>query len=290
MGNELRYNEPLSRYTSWRVGGMAKCLYRPADQTSLVAFLTNLPSAEPILWLGYGSNVLIRDGGFLGTVILLRGTLGTIEHNDQGRIKAQAGVGCARLAHFAAKAGLTGAEFLAGIPGSLGGGLALNAGAHGGEIWRLIHSVLTVDRTGIVHMRTPNDYKIGYREIQKPAAEWFLEATLILESGSIDAIQKRMREYLQQRAATQPIGWPSAGSTFRNPPGDHAGRLIEAAGLKGLRQGGAEVSTKHANFIVNVGNATATDIETLIARIQIEVNKRFGVELIPEVQIVGCKL
>lgn len=286
----LKRNEPLANYTSWRVGGRAKYLYQPVNQADLIAFLTKLPVEEPLLWLGYGSNVLVRDGGFPGTVILTRGTLNNIDHISPNSIQAQAGVGCAKLARFAANAGLTGTEFLSGIPGTLGGALALNAGAMGGETWNLVQEVSTVDRTGIVHNRTPSDYQIGYREVIGPIDEWFLGATLLLQPGSITITQATIRRCLDSRATTQPIGLPTAGSTFRNPPDDYAGRLIEAAGLKGLRQGGAEVSTKHANFIVNLGNATAEDIETLIERIQKDVERCFGVLLVPEVRIVGKKL
>lgn len=286
MGSKLRYQVPLAEYTSWRVGGCVRCLYSPEDTEDLIAFLASLPTNEPLLWIGHGSNLLVRDGGFPGTAILTRGTLDEIEIIGTS-IRVQAGASCAKLARVAARAGLTGAEFLAGIPGTVGGALYLNAGAFGGEIWRLVQTVETIDRTGNIRQRKPSDYKIEYRNVRGPEEEWFIETILDLTPDSADMAQERIRSCLEKRAATQPIGVPSAGSTFRNPPGDHAGRLIELTGLKGFRQGGAEVSKKHANFILNVDKATATDIETLIQRIQIDVERIFGVRLIPEVKIVG---
>jgi UDP-N-acetylmuramate dehydrogenase len=284
---ELRYDEPLADYTSWRVGGPAHCLYRPAGRADLMQFLRDLPPGEPLLWLGLGSNLLVRNGGFPGTVILTLGSLDEMYRVGTDSIQAEAGVSCAKLARFAARAGLTGAEFLAGIPGTLGGALRMNAGAFGGETWPLVRKVETLDRVGHVRQRVPSDYQIGYREVGGPAGEWFLSAELALTPGDTVAAQARIRRLLAQRAATQPVGLPSAGSTFRNPPGDHAARLIEAAGLKGLRYGGAEVSLKHANFIVNTGGARASDIEALIERVQTEVAHRFGVQLITEIHRVG---
>jgi len=287
LRGELRYDAPLAGHTSWRVGGRARRLYQPADRADLLRFLLDLAPDEPLLWLGLGSNLLVRDGGFPGTVILTRGCLEGLRRSGADGIQAEAGVSCAKLARFAARAGLTGAEFLAGIPGTLGGALAMNAGAFGGETWPLVRAVETVDRAGEVRGRSSADYRVGYREVQGPAGEWFLEAELALQAGDVTLGQARIRGLLERRAATQPIGLPSGGSTFRNPPGDHAARLIEAAGLKGLRRGGAEVSPKHANFIINTGGARAADIEALIEQVQVEVERHFGIRLVPEVQRVG---
>ena len=283
---ELRFDEPLARHTSWRVGGAARRFYRPADAEDLAAFLRELPADEPLLWLGLGSNLLVRDGGFAGTVIALKGRLDTIDI-DGDVLHAGAGASCARAARQAARAGLTGAAFLAGIPGTLGGALAMNAGAFGGETWPVVRAVRTVDRAGVLRRRLPADYRVGYREVTGPAGEWFVGVELQLRSGDVAAEQAAIRGLLERRAATQPTGLPSAGSTFRNPPGDHAARLIEAAGLKGYRIGGAEVSPKHANFLINTGEATAADIEALIAHVRDEVERRFGVRLQTEVHIVG---
>ena len=289
LRGELRHDEPLSGHTSWRVGGPARRFYRPADRQDLVNFLGQLDPEEPLLWLGLGSNLLVRDGGFPGTVIATRGRLDMLARRGERGLYAEAGCSCAKLARFAARARLVGGEFLAGIPGTLGGALAMNAGAFGGETWPLVRAVETLDRYGEVRRRLPADFEIGYREVRGPAGEWFLAADLELELGDVGAAQARIKSLLEQRAAAQPIGLPSCGSTFRNPPGDHAARLIEAAGLKGLRMGGAQVSEKHANFIINTGSATAAQIEALIERVQGEVERRFGVLLVTEVHRVGVE-
>jgi UDP-N-acetylmuramate dehydrogenase len=286
LRGELLHQEPLARYTTWRVGGPARAFYRPADAQDLALFLQGLAADEALLWLGLGSNLLIRDGGFPGTVIALQGGLADI-HIEGERLRAGAGAACAKVARSAARAGLTGAAFLAGIPGTMGGALAMNAGAFGGETWERVVDVTTVDRTGRLRVRTPQDFRVDYREVSGPRDEWFVGVTLQLERGDVESEQARIRQLLDRRAATQPTGRPSAGSTFRNPPGDHAARLIEAAGLKGFRIGGAEVSPKHANFLINTGQASAADIEALIGHVQQVVEQRFGVRLQPEVHVVG---
>ncbi len=287
LRGELLFNEPLSGHTTWRVGGPARRFYRPADSADLVQFLQQLESDEPLLWLGLGSNLLVRDGGFPGTVIATQGRLNRLEWRDGTRLYVEAGVSCAKVARTAARAGLCGAEFLAGIPGTLGGALAMNAGAFGGEIWDQVKQVETLDRYGEVRRRTPDDFDIGYRRVKGTAGEWFLSAELQLQSGDVSASQQVIRTLLERRAATQPTSLPSCGSVFRNPAGNHAAKLIEAAGLKGTRIGGAQVSEKHANFIINTGDATAADIEALIAKVQSEVEQQSGVLLVPEVHRVG---
>ncbi|MCB2261471.1 MAG: UDP-N-acetylmuramate dehydrogenase [Candidatus Thiosymbion ectosymbiont of Robbea hypermnestra] len=287
LRGELISDEPLARYTGWRVGGPARRLFRPADAADLAVFLRGLDPAEPLLWLGLGSNLLVGDEGFAGTVIRTQGRLNTLERAGQRGVRAEAGVSCARAARFAARLGLTGMEFLAGIPGTLGGALAMNAGAYGGETWSRVTRVRTIDRRGQVRERPPADFRIGYRQVQGPPGEWFLEAELNLEPGDAAGGLARIRGLLEQRERTQPIGLPSCGSVFRNPPGDHAARLIEAAGLKGLRLGDAQVSEKHANFIVNTGAADAGDIVRLIERVRSEVERASGVRLVPEVCRVG---
>jgi UDP-N-acetylmuramate dehydrogenase len=286
LRGELRRNEPLKRYNTWRVGGPARRMYLPADAEDLAAFLQTLPSDEPLLWLGLGSNLLIRDGGFDGTVILLQGRLNDLSINDD-IVQVEAGVSCAKVARECARAGLVGAAFLAGIPGTMGGALAMNAGAFGGETWSIVRAVRTVDRAGRIRMRAAEAFKVGYREVVRPAEEWFVDCALQLAKGDGAAEQAAIRALLERRAATQPTGLPSCGSTFRNPTGDHAARLIEASGLKGHRIGGAEVSTKHANFIINTGAATAADIEALIAYVRDEVARQQGVTLQTEVHTVG---
>ena len=287
LRGELRLNEALAEYTSWHVGGPADRVYFPQDLEDLLSFLRTLPADEPLFWLGLGSNLLVRDGGVRGTVICTRGRLKAMHRIDESRIHVQAGVPCAHVARYCAEQRLTGAEFLAGIPGTMGGALAMNAGAFGGETWRLVERVLTTDRRGILRNRPAEDFAVGYRSVHGPEGEWFLAAELKLLPGDPNAGRERIRALLARRAATQPTNLPSCGSVFRNPPGDHAARLIEACGLKGHRVGGACVSEKHANFIVNTGGATARDIETLIHYVRGRVELEHSVRLEAEVRIVG---
>lgn len=287
LRGESRRDEPLARYTSWRVGGPAQHWYRPADAEDLAVFLAQLPADEPLLWLGLGSNLLVRDGGFAGTVIATQGALDGLGQTGPLQVRAEAGVACAKVAKFCARRGLVGAEFLAGIPGSMGGALAMNAGAFGGETWARVTAVETLDRSGKRHRRPASEFEVGYRRVRGMPDEWFLAAHLTLEHGDAAAAQARIKALLERRGQTQPIGLPSCGSVFRNPPQDHAARLIEAAGLKGSCVGGACVSEKHANFIINTGAANAADIEALIERVRETVQRVHGVDLQPEVRIVG---
>ncbi len=283
---ELRYGEPMSRHTSWRVGGPAEVYYVPASIDDLSAFLAALDPGTPVFWLGVGSNLLVRDGGLRGVVIAAARILRTLERLGAHQVVAGAGVPCTQLARQCVRWQLGPSEFFAGIPGTVGGALAMNAGAHGGETWDRVVSVRTISRSGELAERTPSEYAIGYRSVVGPANEWFVEATLGFEPGVVPSMDN-MNAMLERRKATQPLGLPSCGSVFRNPPGDYAARLIEAAGLKGHRIGGAEVSTKHANFIINRDAAVADDIERLIEHVQSTVREVHGVELQHEVRIVG---
>lgn len=284
----LLCDEPMARHTTWRVGGPAARFYMPADADDLAAYLRGLPAGEPVFWLGLGSNLLVRDGGIRGTVIATAKSLGGLARTDACTVRVEAGVPCARLARFCAREGLAGAEFLVGIPGTFGGALAMNAGCFGGETWSLVQEVETVDRRGRIHHRRPGEYEVGYRRVRGPGDdEWFLAATLHLAEGDADQLAARMRAWLDQRSASQPTQQANAGSVFRNPPGDFAGRLIEASGLKGCCIGGACVSEKHANFIVNTGAATATDIEALIRQVTERVQAQHGIRLETEVRVVG---
>ena len=283
----LLLNEPMSRYTSWRVGGKADRLYLPGGWEDLAAFLKGLPHGEPVHFVGLGSNLLVRDGGVRGTVVLLHGGALDALKMDDGRIYAEAGVTCAKLARFAARQHLHGAEFLAGIPGTVGGALAMNAGCHGGETWDVVHKALTMDRHGTVHERSQVDLEIGYRHVCLPGEEWFVAAWFELPAGEASEAEKKIKQLLAKRLETQPLNLPNAGSVFRNPEGDHAARLAESCGLKGYRIGGAQVSEKHANFIVNTGDATAADIEQLIGYVRDTVLRERGVELQREVRIIG---
>src|SRR5665647_468528 len=270
----LKRNVPMRKYTSWRAGGTAERMFQPADLDDLLVFLRGLPADEPLYAVGLGSNLLVRDGGLRGTVLMLHGTLGGLHLEMDGSVYAETGVPGAKLARFAALHNMQGAEFFAGIPGSLGGMLAMNAGCYGSETWEKVLRVQTVNRYGVVHIRTAADYEIGYRHVARsrtqdfsPAPEvpeFFIAAWLQFPRGDGESARQGIKALLGKRIASQPLNLPNAGSVFRNPPGDHAARLIEQCGLKGRQIGGAQVSEKHANFIVNTGKATAADIENLI--------------------------
>jgi UDP-N-acetylmuramate dehydrogenase len=283
----VRRDEPMSSHTSWRVGGPADVFYTPRDRDELAAFLAGLPAGTPLTWVGLGSNLLVRDGGIRGVVICTHGAFKRLEHRERARVYCEAGVPCARVTRQCANWGLGQAEFFAGIPGTMGGALAMNAGAYGGETWSFVRAVEVVARNGSCRTRSASEYQVGYRHVAAPANdEWFLAAEL--EFGDADpAAAGAVRALAQRRKLTQPLGERSCGSVFTNPPGDHAARLIEAAGLKGLRIGGAVVAEKHANFILNEGTASARDIEELIAHVRATVERVHGIALVPEVRIVG---
>ncbi|WP_347987951.1 UDP-N-acetylmuramate dehydrogenase [Methylomonas sp. AM2-LC] len=283
----LLYNEPLSKYTSWRVGGPASQMYIPEDKADLIAFISSLPTGEQLFWMGMGSNLLVRDGGIRGTVINTRSRLKNMYLLDGERVYVETGVPCAHVARFCSDLGLVGAEFLAGIPGTMGGALRMNAGAFGGETWSIVEQVEMINAQAEVTLRGKEAFEVAYRSVKGIENEWFLSAQLQLGKGDIEASQRQIKALLEKRNASQPTNKPTCGSVFKNPPGDFAARLIEACGLKGYQIGGAVVSEKHANFIVNMGNATACDIENLIEDIQVKVNAQFGVKLQTEVCRVG---
>jgi len=283
----VKRNEPMSKHTSWHVGGPAEVYFNPRDREDLCSFLRHLEPNVPVRWVGLGSNLLVRDGGIDGVVISTHGTLDRLERQSETIVFAEAGVACARIAKQCIKWGLGPAEFFAGIPGTVGGALAMNAGAFGGETWNHVLEVETVDRHGKQHTRKADEYAVSYRHVESPVAnEWFVAAKLTFEHKP-GAHESEIRQLLEKRKATQPIGEWSGGSTFTNPPKDHAARLIESSGLKGFRVGDASVSQKHANFIINHGQATAADIEHLIGHVQETVERLHGVRLHPEVHIVG---
>jgi UDP-N-acetylenolpyruvoylglucosamine reductase len=307
----LRLQVAMSKHTSWRAGGIAERMYQPADLDDLLVYLRSLPADEPLYAVGLGSNLLVRDGGLRGTMLLLHGTLNALHLEMDGSVYAEAGVPGAKLARFAALHNLQGAEFFAGIPGTLGGMLAMNAGCYGSETWEKVLRVQTVNRHGEVRIRTVADYEIGYRHVVRTegkglktqenphdlqssvlspqSSEWFIAAWLQFSRGDGESARRGIKALLSKRIATQPLNLPNAGSVFRNPQGDHAARLIEQCGLKGKRIGGAQVSEIHANFIVNTGAATAADIENLINEVQNTVAQQTGISLHPEVRIVGEK-
>jgi len=290
LRGEMLHDEPMSRHVSWRAGGITQHMYRPADLDDLQRFLRQMPPDEPLLAVGLGSNLLVRDGGFHGTVVQMVGAL-TELRMDGDFIYAQAGVPGAKLARFSATNNLCGAEFFAGIPGTLGGMLAMNAGCYGSETWQKVQRVQVLTRGGELLERTPQEYEIGYRHVvlRNARDEFFVGAWLKLEAGDVEKARQDIKELMDKRSASQPLNLPNAGSVFRNPPGGHAAKLIEGCGLKGKKIGGAQVSEKHANFIVNTGGATAADIEELIAEVRATVLQQTGIELHPEVRIVGVK-
>ena len=289
----LERNANMARYTSWRVGGPASQLYTPASLEGLCAFLSGLRADEPVYFIGLGSNLLVRDGGLRGTVVHLHGALRDLRlEKDGGKfgvVYAEAGVASPKVSRFAATHDLVGAEFLAGIPGTVGGALAMNAGCYGHEAWEFVSQVLTVDRRGQLTRRGPNDFMVSYRHVvpREPRDEWYVAGWFMFPKGDGRLAREEIKRLLEKRIATQPLNLPNAGSVFRNPPGDFAARLIESCGLKGLRQGGAQISEKHANFIVNTGDARAADIELLIETAKAQVKAKTGVELVTEVRILG---
>ena len=285
----LQRDVDMRRHTSWRAGGRVEHMYLPADLADLATFLRALPAEEPLVAVGLGSNLLVRDGGLRGAVLSLHGALNELRMKEDGLIYAQAGVPGAKLARFAALHNLGGAEFFAGIPGTVGGMLAMNAGCYGSEIWDVVARVQTIDRSGSLHERTAADYDIAYRHValREAGEEWFVGAWFNLSSGNGEIAREKIKALLNKRGASQPLDLPNAGSVFRNPPGDYAARLIESCGLKGRQIGGARVSEKHANFIVNVCNASAADIEILINEVRATVEQQTGVKLQCEVRIIG---
>lgn len=291
LRGDLSFDEPMAKHTSWRVGGPADQFYKPADLDDLVAYLQQLPVSEPVVFLGLGSNLLVRDNGIRGAVIAMQGVQQQLKQMDGDKVYAQAGVSCAKMAKFCTRLSYDDAVFFAGIPGTIGGALAMNAGAFGGETWPHVVSVETINRFGELHTRAASDYQFGYRHVSGPkevnSPEWFVAGVFQFTASADPQGASRIKGLLEQRNKTQPIGLPSCGSVFTNPKGDHAARLIEACGLKGHCRGKACVSEKHANFIINTGGARAADIEELIKDVQATVEQRHGVRLVPEVRIIG---
>ena len=286
LRGKLMLDEPMARHTSWRLGGPADSYYVPADLADLQQFLAQLDPETELLWVGLGSNLLVRDGGFRGQVIAPLNALKQMELQIDGELYVECGSSCARLAKFCQKKGLAGADFFAGIPGTVGGALAMNAGAFGGETWTAVQQLIMIDRQGQLHQREVDEFEVGYRHVDLPKSEWFA-AALFRFAPRVDGDESNIRQLLRQRNATQPIGQPSCGSVFKNPPGQHAAQLIEAAGLKGHRLGSARVSDKHANFIISEAATCAADVEALIDHVRDQVAARFEVRLESEVRIVG---
>jgi len=287
LRGQLLQDEPLDHYTSWRTGGRADYVYIPRDLQDLSNFLRYLPKNMPLFWLGLGSNTLIRDGGVEGVVVVTQGALNQLTQVHSEEIRAEAGISSAQLARYSARLACAGLEFMAGIPGTVGGALAMNAGCFGCETWDKVQSVEMMNRSGEIIRRSKAEFSIAYRQVKKPEQEWFVAGYFSVFLGDKENSLNKIRELLEKRNHRQPIGTANCGSVFRNPPGDYAGRLIESCGLKGKKRGGAQVSEKHANFILNEEHASAADIEELIFEVRAIVEQKTGVRLIPEVCIIG---
>lgn len=283
--------KPLAPLTSWHIGGNAERFVRPKSIAELAAYIQQLPETVPLSWLGLGSNVLIRDAGIKGAVISTL-DLREIALHPSGEIWVEAGMPCAKFARFCCKNGYQDAAFFAGIPGTMGGALAMNAGAFGGETWEGVCAVRVLDRKGQLHVRSPEDYDIGYRHVfpknPEQHQEAFVGAAFKFSKSDREGLEP-IRALLRKRQAQQPIGTFNCGSVYRNPEGDYAARLIESCGLKGHRIGGAVISEKHANFIINVDNALAADVEQLMTLIESTVKNETGIVLHNEVRLLGEK-
>ncbi len=284
--NAALQNEPMSKHTTWRVGGPADVYFRPPSIAALQSFLGELDAEVPVYWTGLGSNLLVRDGGIRGVVIAATKAIGDVDRLSDHVVQAGAGVPCTMLARRCASWQLGPSAFFAGIPGTVGGALAMNAGAFEGETWDSISEVDTIDRSGLIQTRQKSDFSVGYRQVDGPLDEWFVAARFEFSDQGEDSVEA-VRSLMRERQDKQPLGLPSCGSVFRNPPGGHAAQLIESAGLKGHRIGGAQVSQKHANFIITAKNATAADVERLIEHVRGAVKDLHGVQLKLEVHIVG---
>lgn len=281
---ELSRQEPMAAHTTMAVGGMASWYFKPYDKHALGKALPLFPHDMPILPLGRGSNLLIPDQGFHGVVI----DLGLI-HNiqiDETRLTAEAGARMSKIAQNAANHGLSGLEFMATVPGDLGGGIAMNAGAFEQQVSDTCYEVNIIHRDGKEETLSSQQLQMTYRHTKLPSACIVMDASFALTHDEQDTIRQRMRDMRQQRSQTQPLAMPNCGSVFKNPEGQHAAQLIEEAGLKGKRIGDAQISDTHANFIVNHGQASSQDVLALIQLIQQTVWKQFNVQLEPEVRIL----
>lgn len=289
-GESVSFDVPMSQYTTLKVGGNVEAMYRARNLEELkemMAFVVD--EGIPYLTIGRGSNLLVRDGGLEGMAIILDGAFTSIEHTTPAEpdILAGAGLLLHKVVDFCTERGLAGAEFLAGIPGTVGGGVAMNAGSGGQEIKGLIRNVMVLTRSGVVERRDSPTLTFRYRGLDLHRGEIILRARLSLRFDEPASIRERVSSNIKRRKKRFPLDMPSAGSVFKNPDADYGGRLIDAAGLKGRRMGGAMISPKHANFIVNTGGATASDIVALMDLTRVRVREMFRIQLIPEIKIVG---
>lgn len=287
LRGKLKVNVPMFGVTWFRVGGPAQLYYTPADETDLAYFLERLPEDIPVTIIGLASNLLVRDGGIPGCVIRLGRGFNHIEPEEGSRIRAGTAVSDAKLARAAADAGIAGLSFYRGIPGSIGGALRMNGGAHGTETKDILVEARAVDRRGNIHVLSNADMGYGYRHCSVPKDYIFTEATFQGRPGQTDEILAEMEEVAEYREANQPVKSRTGGSTFKNPEGHSAWKLIDAAGCRGLLVGGAQVSEKHCNFLINVGEATAHNIETLGETVRARVKETSGVTLEWEIKRLG---
>ncbi len=284
-----RADVPLAKYTWLRVGGAAEVLFEPADRDDLAHFIAGKPTDVPVTVIGVASNLLVRDGGIPGVTIRLGRAFSAIDFGD-GELRVEAGALDIEVARAAQRAGRGGLAFLSGIPGTIGGALRMNAGAYGSEIADVLVEAEAIDDRGERHHLTAAQMGFGYRHVGVSRAWIFTAATLAAPAADPAAIKARMDEIQVAREASQPIRARTGGSTFANPPGDTAWRLIDQAGCRGLRRGDAQVSEKHCNFLINTGAATAADMEALGEEVRAKVRAACGVELTWEVQRVGVPL
>jgi len=280
-----REHEPMAGHTTLAVGGAARWFFRPADRAALIFAIKACPADVVILPLGRGSNMLIPDTGFDGLVVDLS-DLDAVSF-DHCTISAGAGARMSRVARQCAEHGLTGCEFMATVPGDIGGGIAMNAGCFSQQVSDSLSQIEVLMRDGCIIKINQADLNMGYRHTDLPTGSLVLSARFVLQTDSPEEIRERMRSMRSRRSSTQPLAKPNCGSVFKNPDGDHAARLIEAAGLKGFQIGGAQISDQHANFIVNTGEASSADIVALIRRAQAAVKQHSGIELETEVRMIG---
>ena len=284
---ECKWNEPMARHTSFRIGAPVEAMAFPKNEKELAQVLkaSALLDVKPVI-LGAGTNVLAPDAGMDGLVICLKDCLDGMEQLDDTHIRVMAGVTMTRAAVFAANLGLSGLEFAHGIPGTVGGGVYMNAGAYGGEICQVCESVTVMDMSGNVSVKTCQEMDFSYRHsVLEDDGGIVISAVFALETSDPDVIRGKMKELMGKRSASQPLDLPSAGSAFKRPVGGYAAALIDQAGLKGYQVGGAAISTKHAGFAVNVGNATAEDVKALLNQVSEKVFESSGIRLEPEVRI-----
>jgi UDP-N-acetylmuramate dehydrogenase len=287
LDKDVHFNCPMGPYTSFHAGGNAEALCAVKDLLHLKELLSFAAGESlPCLIVGKGSNILVKDGGLKGIAVLLKGDLEGAEEKA-GAIHAGGGLGLSELVRFSHKKGLAGLEFLSGIPGTVGGAVAMNAGAWGKSTGDVVTAVEVITAAEGRVTLNRSELQFGYRKSVLPVGSVVVKAQFKTTPDRPEAIGERIRDYLERRKAGQPLDYPSAGSVFKNPPHDHAGRLIESVGLKGKRIGGAMISDKHANVIVNVGGARAQDILTLMEMARQVVREQTGIDLEPEIKVVG---